>query len=101
MSEWNGRVAFITGGVSGLGLGIAQAFSDAGMRLALSYRNEDYRAAAARWEEQLLALRKSGNSVGAVIELVAEGVPAGARNSRCGRLDRSTTTRASVSSIGR
>ena len=32
------------------------------------------RAAAARWEEQLLALRKSGNSVGAVIEVVAEGV---------------------------
>ena len=35
------------------------------------------RAAAARWEEQLLALRKSGNSVGAVIEIVAEGVPPG------------------------
>ncbi len=48
-AEWQGRVAFITGGVSGLGLGIAQAFSDAGMRLALSYRNEDYRAQAARW----------------------------------------------------
>ncbi|MEO5598227.1 MAG: SDR family oxidoreductase [Novosphingobium sp.] len=48
-SEWTCRVAFITGGVSGLGLGIAQAFSNAGMRLALSYRNEDYRAAAASW----------------------------------------------------
>ena len=48
-SEWAGRVAFVTGGVSGLGLGIAQAFSDAGMRLALSYRNEDYRAQAAAW----------------------------------------------------
>ena len=34
-------------------------------------------AAAARWEEQLLALRKAGSSVGAVIEVVAEGVPAG------------------------
>ena len=49
MGEWQGRVAFISGGVSGLGLGIAKAFSDAGMRLALSYRNEDYRAAAAEW----------------------------------------------------
>ena len=49
MSDWQGRVAFISGGVSGLGLGIAQAFSDAGMRLALSYRNEDYRASAAAW----------------------------------------------------
>ncbi|MFM5950300.1 MAG: SDR family NAD(P)-dependent oxidoreductase [Novosphingobium sp.] len=49
MSEWQGRVAFISGGVSGLGLGIAKAFSDAEMRLALSYRNEDYRAKAAEW----------------------------------------------------
>lgn len=49
MSEWNGRVAFVSGGVSGLGLGIAKAFSDAGMRLALSYRNEDYRAQATEW----------------------------------------------------
>ena len=49
MDSWAGRVAFISGGVSGLGLGIAKAFSDAGMRLALSYRNEDYRAQAAQW----------------------------------------------------
>jgi NAD(P)-dependent dehydrogenase (short-subunit alcohol dehydrogenase family) len=49
MSDWQGRVAFITGGVSGLGLGIAKACSDAGMQLALSYRNEDYRAQAAAW----------------------------------------------------
>lgn len=49
MSDWQGRVAFITGGVSGLGLGIAKACSDAGMRLALSWRNEDYRARAAEW----------------------------------------------------
>ncbi len=48
-NDWAGRVAFITGGVSGLGFGIAQAFSDAGMRLAISYRNEAYRAQAARW----------------------------------------------------
>ena len=33
--------------------------------------------AAARWEEQLLAVRKEGSSVGAVIEVVASGVPAG------------------------
>ncbi len=49
MSIWQGRVAFITGGVSGLGLGIAKACSEAGMRLALSYRNETYRAEAAEW----------------------------------------------------
>ncbi|MED5545152.1 MAG: SDR family oxidoreductase [Pseudomonadota bacterium] len=44
-----GRVAFITGGVSGLGFGIARALSNAGFRLALSYRNEDYRAQAEDW----------------------------------------------------
>jgi chorismate synthase len=34
-------------------------------------------AAAARWEAQLLEVRKAGSSVGAVIEVVASGVPAG------------------------
>ena len=32
---------------------------------------------AALWEEQLLAVRKRGSSVGAVIEVVADGVPPG------------------------
>ncbi|MEY2943041.1 MAG: hypothetical protein RLY97_1055 [Pseudomonadota bacterium] len=44
-----GKVAFITGGVSGIGLGIAQAFAEAGIDLILSYRNETYRAAAQDW----------------------------------------------------
>jgi chorismate synthase len=34
-------------------------------------------AAAERWAEQLAAVRKAGSSVGAVIEVVARGVPAG------------------------
>jgi chorismate synthase len=34
-------------------------------------------AAAERWEDQLSAVRKAGSSVGAVIEVVASGVPAG------------------------
>jgi NAD(P)-dependent dehydrogenase (short-subunit alcohol dehydrogenase family) len=49
MMGWNGKVAFVTGGVSGIGFGIARAFAAAGMRLALSYRNVDHRDAAARW----------------------------------------------------
>ncbi len=49
--NWNGKTAFITGGVSGLGLGIAQAFAKVGMSLILSYRNEDYRNTAAAWFE--------------------------------------------------
>ncbi|MCK8784627.1 chorismate synthase [Roseomonas sp. NAR14] len=45
------------------------------------------RAAAARWEEQLLALRRSGSSVGAVIEVVAEGLPPGLGAPVYGKLD--------------
>ena len=47
--NWQNKVAFITGGVSGIGFGIARAFSDAGMKLALSYRNEQYRQEASAW----------------------------------------------------
>ncbi len=41
--NWQGRTAFITGGVSGIGLGIAQAFAGAGMKVILAYRNEAHR----------------------------------------------------------
>lgn len=47
--RWHGKTAFITGGVSGIGLGIAQAFAAAGINLILSYRNDDHRAKAAAW----------------------------------------------------
>ena len=47
--DWEGRVAFITGAVTGIGLGVAQAFADAGMKLALSYRNEDDRLETEAW----------------------------------------------------
>ena len=47
--NWKGKTAFITGGVSGIGFGIARAFAQAGMDLILSYRNEDYRAEAECW----------------------------------------------------
>ncbi|MBP0494743.1 chorismate synthase [Roseomonas indoligenes] len=45
------------------------------------------RATAARWEERLLALRKSGSSVGAVVEVVAEGLPPGLGAPLYGKLD--------------
>ena len=47
--DWKGRTAFITGGVSGIGFGIARAFCAAGIDLVLSFRNEDYRAQAEEW----------------------------------------------------
>ena len=42
MRDFQGKVAFITGGVSGIGLGVAKAFVDAGMSVAISYRRQDH-----------------------------------------------------------
>lgn len=50
--NWKGKTAFITGGVSGIGFGIARAFANAGIDLILSYRSEEYRAQAQSWFEQ-------------------------------------------------
>ena len=47
--KWTGRTALVTGGVSGIGFGIARAFSAAGIDLILTYRDEGYRTQAARW----------------------------------------------------
>jgi NAD(P)-dependent dehydrogenase (short-subunit alcohol dehydrogenase family) len=47
--KFTGRTALITGGVSGIGFGIARAFSAAGIELILTYRDEGYRTEAARW----------------------------------------------------
>jgi chorismate synthase len=43
--------------------------------------------AAAEWEEVLLAVRKAGSSLGAVIEVMAEGVPPGLGAPVYGKLD--------------
>src|SRR3954454_31627 len=45
------------------------------------------RAAADRWEAMLIEARKSGSSLGAVIEVVAEGVPPGLGAPIYGKLD--------------
>jgi NAD(P)-dependent dehydrogenase (short-subunit alcohol dehydrogenase family) len=42
MQEVEGKVAFITGGSSGFGLGIARAFADAGMKVVLGYRTKEH-----------------------------------------------------------
>jgi len=49
MNDLNGKVAVVTGGVSGLGLGMAKALARAGCRLALTYRNQAHADAAAQW----------------------------------------------------
>jgi chorismate synthase len=43
--------------------------------------------AASRWEERLTAARKSGSSLGAVVEVVAEGLPPGLGAPIYGKLD--------------
>jgi len=50
--DFNGKTALVTGGVSGIGFGIARAFCAAGVDLVLTYRNEDYRAQAQAWFER-------------------------------------------------
>jgi NAD(P)-dependent dehydrogenase (short-subunit alcohol dehydrogenase family) len=42
MRDVQGKVAFITGGSSGIGLGIARAFVGAGMKVILGYRTKEH-----------------------------------------------------------
>jgi NAD(P)-dependent dehydrogenase (short-subunit alcohol dehydrogenase family) len=50
--ELKNKTALITGGVSGIGFGIARAFCEAGIDLVLTYRNDKYRAAAEAWFDE-------------------------------------------------
>jgi NAD(P)-dependent dehydrogenase (short-subunit alcohol dehydrogenase family) len=43
LAEVAGKVAFITGGSAGIGLGMARAFSAAGMKVVFTYMREDHR----------------------------------------------------------
>lgn len=43
LADIQGKVAFITGGSSGIGLGMARAFSAAGMKVVFTYRRDDHR----------------------------------------------------------
>jgi NAD(P)-dependent dehydrogenase (short-subunit alcohol dehydrogenase family) len=42
MKDVEGKVAFITGGNSGIGLGIARAFTEAGMKVVITYRSKQH-----------------------------------------------------------
>jgi NAD(P)-dependent dehydrogenase (short-subunit alcohol dehydrogenase family) len=58
MRDVEGKVAFITGGGSGVGLGMAQAFVAAGMRVAIADIREDHlEAASAELGEAAHAIR--------------------------------------------
>jgi NAD(P)-dependent dehydrogenase (short-subunit alcohol dehydrogenase family) len=61
--DWKGRTALITGGVSGIGFGIARAFCAAGIDLILTWRNQDYRDRAQDW------FRATGHPVPRFVQL--------------------------------
>jgi len=46
MRDLGGKVAFVTGGSSGIGLGLVQVLADAGMKVAFTYRQERHREQA-------------------------------------------------------
>jgi NAD(P)-dependent dehydrogenase (short-subunit alcohol dehydrogenase family) len=51
MKDVEGKVAFITGGDSGIGLGIARACADAGMKVAITYRTKTHLDQAMKYLE--------------------------------------------------
>ncbi len=60
MKDVEGKVAFITGGDSGIGLGIAKAFADAGMKVVITYRSK------AHLDDAMKLLASAGDRVHAV-----------------------------------
>ena len=42
MKDLKGKVAFVTGGSSGIGLGLVKVLAEEGMKVAFSYRREDH-----------------------------------------------------------
>jgi NAD(P)-dependent dehydrogenase (short-subunit alcohol dehydrogenase family) len=56
MQNVQGKVAFVTGGASGIGLGIAGAFVAGGMKVVLADLRQDH--IARRWRTSIGAVRR-------------------------------------------
>jgi 2-deoxy-D-gluconate 3-dehydrogenase len=85
MFELNGKVAIVTGGNGGIGLGMARGLARAGARVVVAARNEQKSAAAVRELSALgsdaVALPVDVSSEQSVNALVTQTVQ------RCGRID--------------
>jgi len=57
MQDLGGKVAFVTGGSSGIGLGLVKVLAAAGMRVAFTYRQEQHRDEALEYFRQYPQLR--------------------------------------------
>lgn len=80
--DLTGRVAIVTGGASGIGLGIARGLAGAGARVVIASRRRDAGAeAAAGLPGDALTIPADIRDPGACTALVAEAV------ARCGRID--------------
>ncbi|MFU8817014.1 MAG: SDR family NAD(P)-dependent oxidoreductase [Pseudomonadales bacterium] len=66
MNDLNGKVAFVTGAASGIGLGMTRAFVDAGMRVMMADIEQQALSAAAQ------QLREQGGAVETVVCDVSE-----------------------------
>ena len=74
MTVLNNKVAYITGGSKGIGLGIAKALLDKGMRVAISSRSLQSAEAAAKTlgadDSKLLAVESDVSSLASEQEAV-------------------------------
>lgn len=85
MSDLAGRVAIVTGGNGGIGLGMARALASAGARVVVAARNAEKSAAAVR---ELVAGGGEALAIEADVadERSVDALMAGTLE-RCGRLD--------------
>jgi 2-deoxy-D-gluconate 3-dehydrogenase len=85
MFDLTGRVAIVTGGNGGIGLGMARGLAKAGARVVVAARNEQKSAAAVR---ELNALGSDAFTLGVdVTDEAAVQAMVDAAVQRCGRLD--------------